>query len=435
MKRINSKTQNIFNIMNLKGFKHKNSLIFVNCFNIARQGINIHSQGKLSLIFGICGLMFLNSCSSSASKEVAGDVKEVLADNIVEMNADQFKMAGVTMGAVEMRSLSNLIKINGLISAPPQNIATISSPLGGFIKSTSLMQGSVVKQDQVMAMIENPEFIDLQQNYLESRNQLEYTEADYNRQKDLYKDNISSAKNFQQVTAEYKVLKGKVNALGQKLALIGIDPSKLTENNIQRGVAVKSPISGYVKQINVNIGKCVSPTDVLFEVVNTSKLTVELTVFEKDIHEISIGQHIRFGLSDEGKDQYVAEIYQVGKILQTDKTIKVYATISNPNARLIPGIYITASVETSKNSMTALPTEAIVQFDEKDYIFVFDRVKKENGKEVTEYKMVQVKKGASDNGFSGVILPDGFDIRHAKVVIKGAYNLLAAKKNAGDMAC
>jgi cobalt-zinc-cadmium efflux system membrane fusion protein len=379
--------------------------------------------------------LLFNSCGSSASKEAVVDVKEVLPENIVELNADQYKMANVKMGAIEFRSLSDLIKINGLISAPPQNIATVSTPMGGFIKNTSLMQGSLIKKDQILAMVENPEFIDLQQNYLESKNQLEYVEADYNRQKDLFKDNISSAKNFQQITSEYKVLKGKMNALGQKLALIGINPETLTETNIQRAIAVKSPISGYVKQVNVNIGKYVSPTDVLFEIVNTSKLTVELTVFEKDIHEISIGQRLRFGLSDEGKDQYVAVIYQVGKVLQNDKTIKVFATITNPSVRLIPGIYITASVETHNNSMTALPSDAIVQFDGKDYIFVFDRVKQENGKAITEYKLVQVKRGASDNGYTGVILPEGFDIKKAKIVIKGAYNLMAAKKNAGDMAC
>jgi len=387
----------------------------------------------LAILFN--SILLLSSCGSSASKEAVVEVKEVLPENIVELNADQYKMANVQMGAIEFRSLSDLIKINGLISAPPQNIATVSTPMGGFIKNTSLMQGSQIKKDQVLAMVENPEFIDLQQNYLESKNQLEYAEADYNRQKDLYKDNISSAKSFQQVTSEYKVLKGKMNALGQKLALIGINPETLTETNIQRAIAVKSPISGFVKQVNVNIGKYVSPTDVLFEIVNTSKLTVELTVFEKDIHEISIGQRLRFGLSDEGKDQYIAVIYQVGKVLQNDKTIKVFATITNPSVRLIPGIYITASVETHNNSMTALPSDAIVQFDGKDYIFVFDRVKQENGKAITEYKLVQVKRGASDNGYTGVILPEGFDIKKAKIVIKGAYNLMAAKKNAGDMAC
>ena len=425
MKQINSNILNISKAGRMRGVVKKH----------VQRYLRVKSN-PLFIFMLFSGLLFLSSCGNTASKEIpAGEVKEVLPENIVELNIDQYKMAGVTMGTVELRTLSNLIKINGLISAPPQNIATVSTPMGGFIKSTSLMQGSVIKKGQILAMVENPDFIDLQQNYLEGRNQLEYVEADYNRQKDLYKDNISSAKSFQQITSEYKILKGKVSALGQKLSLIGLNPAALSETNIKRAIPVISPISGFVKQVNVNIGKYVSPTDVLFEIVNTTKLTVELTVFEKDIHEISIGQKLRFGLSDEGKDQYSAVIYQVGKILQADKTVKIYATITNPSARLIPGIYVTASVETQDNSMTALPSEAIVQFDEKDYIFIFDRVKQENGKKITEYKMVQVKRGDSDNGYTGVVLPAGFDVKNAKVVIKGAYNLMAAKKNAGDMAC
>jgi len=387
----------------------------------------------LGIIFG--GSLLLSSCGSRTDNDTATKEKEVLANDVAELTADQAKMAGIMMGSVEMRTLSNLIKINGMISTPPQNIATISAPLGGFIKSTSLLQGSAVKKNQVLAMIENPEFIELQQSYLDSRSQLEYIEADYNRQKDLNKEKISSVKNFQQITAEYKQLKTKVSALTQKLALIGIDPAKISENKIMRAIPVLSPIDGYVKQVNVNIGKYVAPTDVLFEIVNTSHLMVELTVFEKDIHEISIGQQLRFGLSDEGKDQYQAKIYQVGKILNTDKTVKVYGSITNPSARLIPGIYVTANVETTDNTVTTLPSEAIVQYDGKDYIFIYDRVKTENGKLVTEYKMVQVKRGVTDNGYAEVILPANFDLKKSKVVIKGAYTILTGKKNAGDMSC
>lgn len=389
------------------------------------------------LFFGVIfgGAFLLPACTSGTGSETKQEEKEVLADNVAELTSDQIKMAGIKMGTVEMRTLSDLIKINGLISTPPQNVATICAPLGGFIKSTRLLQGSAVKKNQVLAMIENPEFIELQQSFLESRNQLEYIEADYNRQKNLNKEKISSVKTFQQITSEYKQLKTKVNALSQKLAIIGINATTLSENKILRAIPILSPIEGFVKQVNINIGKYVAPTDVLFEIINTSHLTVELTVFEKDIHEISIGQQIRFGLSDEGKDQYLAKIYQVGKILNADKTVKVYGNISNPSARLIPGIYVTANVETTDNTVTALPSDAIVQYDGKDYIFIYDRVKTENGKKVTEYKMIQVKRGVTDEGYSEVILPAGFDTKKSKVVIKGAYTILTGKKNAGDMSC
>ena len=82
-----------------------------------------------------------------------------------------------------------------------------------------------------------------------------------------------------------------------------------------------------------------------------------------------------------------------------------------------------------------MPSESIVSFDDKDYIFVFDKKKEEDGKSFTEYLMVEVHKGVSDGGYTEILLPEGFDSKTAKVVIKGAYNLLSAKKNAGEMSC
>ena len=98
-------------------------------------------------------------------------------------------------------------------------------------------------------------------------------------------------------------------------------------------------------------------------------------------------------------------------------------------------MYVNAIIESTSNTVAALPSDAIVSFDDKDYIFVFDKDKEEDGKPFTEYRIIEVHKGVSDGGFTEIILPEGFDISTAKVVIKGAYNLLSAKKNAGEMAC
>ena len=115
--------------------------------------------------------------------------------------------------------------------------------------------------------------------------------------------------------------------------------------------------------------------------------------------------------------------------------MKVYASLSTSSTAILPGMYVNASIGTTNNPVASLPSEAVVQFDEKFYIFIFDRDKTENGKPVTEFKMVEVRKGVTEGDWSEVILPGGFDIKTAKVVVKGAYNLIAAKKNAGEMAC
>ena len=385
--------------------------------------ISIILTSLLSIAFVSCGK------AAKTDAEV-----EVLPENIVELRDDQIKLANIETGIFEMRSMSGTLKVNGTVSVAPQNLATVCMPMGGFIKSTTLMPGNAVSKGQTLAVIENSEYIDMQQNYLETKNKLEYAEAEYIRHKELYKDDVYSQKNLQQVTTEYKNFKSMVSAYKQKLNLIGIDPLKLNEDNISRSVAVVSPISGFVKAVNVSIGKSVSASDVLFEIVNSEKLFLELTLFEKDADKVSKGQKIRFFINNE-TEQHEAVIYQTGKSISSDNTYKVYANVSTPCNNILPGMYVNAVIEASSIQVTALPSDAIVSFDDKNYIFIFDKSKMEKGNSMTEYRMVEVQKGVTDGGFTEVKLPKDIDFKTTKVVIKGAYNLLSAKKNAGEMSC
>jgi cobalt-zinc-cadmium efflux system membrane fusion protein len=386
-----------------------------------------------SLNFLFLGL-FLGSCSKTEkSANESGEI-EVLPEDIVELRDDQIKLAAIQTGSIETRSLSSSLKVNGIITVAPENIATVCMPMGGFIKSTSLLPGNAVSKGQTLAVIESQDFIDVQQNYLEAKNKLVFAKAEYERHTDLYKDDVYSQQNVQQVTVEYKNLVALVRSLEQKLELIGITPDRLTEDNISSAVSLVSPISGYLKSVHVNIGKYVSSTDVLFEIVNSNKLILELTLFEKDAEMTKVGQKIRFHINNE-REEHEAVVTHTGKSISEDKTLLIYATVSGTCKNMLPGMYVSASVENANSSVTSLPAEAVVSFDDKDYIFVFEKEKEEDGKPFTEYRMIEVIKGVSGDGYIEIKLPEGFDISHAKIVIKGAYNLLSAKKNAGEMAC
>jgi len=389
---------------------------------------------KLSII--VLGLFLsLNSCINGDSKPVAGAAKvEALPENIVELREDQIKLAGIQTGSVEMRSVSNTLKVNGIVSVAPQNQATVCMPLGGFIKSTTLLPGNAVNKGQTLAVIENQDFVDIQQNYLEARNRLGFAEAEFKRHTDLYKNDVYSEQNVQQVTVDYKNLKALVKSLEQKLFLIGINPEQLSEDNISNQVNLVSPIKGFLKSVNVSIGKFVSSTDILFEIVNSDKLFLELTLFEKDADKVASGQKIKFFINNES-EAHEAMISQTGKSVSSEKTLRVYGTVTSYCKNVLPGMYVNALIEESDIKVTALPSDAVVSFDDKDYIFIFEKNKEESGKAMTEYRIIQVKKGVSSSGYTEIILPEGFDVNAAKVVIKGAYNLLSSKKNAGEMAC
>ncbi|HNW69704.1 MAG TPA: efflux RND transporter periplasmic adaptor subunit [Bacteroidales bacterium] len=384
------------------------------------------------IILTIFGSFILFSCGNKTKN---ADEHEVLPENTCEMNAEQYKLAGIQLGGIEQKDLGNMLKVNGIINVPPQNMVSISATLGGYIKSTSLVPGSPVKKGQVLAVIENPEFIEIQQDYLESKSQLEFAETEYNRQKELYNENVSAAKTYQQALSTYKGLKVKVSALEQKLALIGIEAASLKEDKIMRSVPLISPITGYVKSVNVNVGKYVNPTDVVFEIINNEKLTLELTMFEKDIDKIKEGQEITFESTGNVEKKYKATVYRVGKAINDDKTVKVYASVDEHHVELLSGMYVSAIIETGNSLVEALPDEAIVSFDDKNYIFISKGKRTEDDKVVDDFLMVEIKKGKSAGGYTEVMFPENFDKKAKNIVIKGAYALLSALKNAGEMSC
>ena len=299
----------------------------------------------------------------------------------MELRDDQIKLANIELGGVEMRSLGNILKVNGIVSVAPQNLATVCMPLGGFIKNTSLLPGNAVNKGQVLAVIDNQDFVDIQQAYLEAKNKLTFAEADFKRHTDLYKSDVYSEQNLQQVTVEYKNLKALVKSLEQKLILIGIDPVQLREDNISSTVNLVSPIKGFLKSVNVNIGKYVSPTEVLFEIVNNEKLFLQLTFFEKDADKVTQGQKIKFFINNE-TEEHEAVVSQTGKTVGEDKTFMVYATVISNCKNLLPGMYVNALISESDNRVTSLPDEAVVSFDDKDYIFTFEKEKTESGRQL-----------------------------------------------------
>jgi membrane fusion protein, heavy metal efflux system len=378
-------------------------------------------------------LLFSVSCNSTGNKAETKE-EELLPEDIVELRDDQIKLAQIEQGSIEMRVLKSILKVNGVVSMTPQNMATVCEPLGGFVRSASLMPGQSVRKGEILTIIENQDFIDIQERYLESKSKLEFAEAEFKRHTDLFRQDVYSEKDVQQVTADYKSLKTQVRALEQKLILIGLNPESLKEENISGAIAVKSPINGFVTRININIGKYVAPTDVLFEIVNSDNLFLELTLFDKDADQAEVGQKIGFFINNE-EDTHEAVIYQTGKSIGDDKTFKVYARVLSSCKNVLPGMYVNALIEKPGKPASSLPSEAIVSFDDQDYIFVFNRDKTENDRAFTEYKMIPVSKGLTDGNFTQVILPEGMEFSSLKVVVKGAYTLLSAKKNAGEMAC
>lgn len=403
-----------------------------------------------SLILGLLIVFQLAGCTSKEAETFTETHEE--EENSVELSESQLKASGVTLGKVEMKNISSTIQVNGLLDVPPQNLVSVSALMGGFIKSTVLLQGMKVNKGQVIAVIQNPDFIQIQQDYLDNSSRLKFAELEYKRQQELAKENVASQKIFQQATADYNSLKAAHGALAEKLSILGINPQSIQDGNIKSTVSILSPISGTVTVVNVNIGKFVNPLDVICEIVDTDDIHVELTVFEKDLSKIKVGQKVRFILTNENNKERIAKIFLINQRIEADRTVRVHAHMDKKDHSLAPNMYLKASIEVTDNQTTSLPEEAIVSAGGKFYIFIKDdghghkhveekhedeagadekteETKKEDHGVEYAFRAIEVTKGVTQNGFSEVILPEGFEIDHAEVAIKGAYALLSKMNN------
>ncbi len=368
-------------------------------------------------------LLFIGSLISCTEKVNDAPVESISTASSDEVNLTeaQFNMVGLKVGKVEPRTIGSTIKANGMLDVPPQNMVTVSALLGGFAKKTNLLQGMRVKKGQLIAVMEDPAYIQLQQEYLEGKSQLDFNAMEYQRQQELAKENINAQKTLQQAQSNFMSSKAKVEGLKSKLKLINISVADIENGSIKNEVNVYAPISGYVTQVHVNIGMYVNPRDVMFKIVDTQHLHAEILVYEKDVLQIKIDQRVRFQLANETSER-MAHVYLIGKEISPDRTVRVHCHLEKEDPDLLPGMYLSALFETNLNKVPSLPEQAVINFEGTDYVFL---VTNEVGR---RYKMVKVIKGVTESGFAEVNLPADIDPA-SSFVVEGAYDLLGYLKN------
>lgn len=365
-------------------------------------------------------ILALAACGSD-KQPAATQEPEVISGTTVLLTEAQQKNANIATGLASLQDIKSVIKVAGKIDVPPQNMVSVSFPLGGYLKSTRLLPGMHIRKGEVIAIMEDQQYIQLQQDYLTAKAKQDYLESEYLRQKELNRNKASSDKTFQLAAAEYKSNKILISGLQQKLQLIGINPERLNEGSISRTINVHAPIDGFVSAVNVNIGKYVTPSDVLFELVNPTDVHLALAIFEKDIDALYIGQKLVAYTNNNPDKKYPCEIILIGKDVSDERTLQVHCHFEKYDHTLVPGMYMNAEIALGNANAFVLPEDAVVRYGNKQYIFV--------AKAGNQYEMKEVQTGAAENGVIAISKADGIDLKTQKVVTKNAYTLLMKLKN------
>lgn len=390
---------------------------------------------KLIVSIGIL-TFFLFGCGKKNAEEKKESHEE--KKGVIEITEEQFKTVGMRLGPIEQKNLKDVVRVSGYLKVPPQNQASVTSYIGGVVKSISVNVGDYVRRGQTLASLEHPDYLKLQEDFLTTKSNYGFLAKEYERQMELQKDNAGTVKTFQQTEANYFSEKARLQSLEKQLELLGLSGDDLTQGSFVRTLSMNAPIDGYVAAINAKIGTMTEVAKPLFEIIDNTKLHVDLFVYEKDLFRVKIGQNVDFTLTNQGNLRIKGRIFSISKAFENEsKSVAIHAEIpGSDKMNLIQGMYVTALINVGENKVMCVPEEAVVRSDGREFVFVLSEEEKSkaNEKEETEdghtslhFAMKEVKVGVTDLGYIEIIPVE--KLRDSvQIVTKEAFFLLSKTK-------
>ncbi|WP_343698037.1 efflux RND transporter periplasmic adaptor subunit [Flavobacterium sp.] len=422
---------------------------------------------KIQLLIAAAAVFSLVSCGQKSNESETGAKTEQAegakeeghgeeeAATIAVLTQDQIKSVGITLGTIESKNLTAAIKANGALRVPNNNKANATSLYGGVIKTLKVQLGDHVRKGQVIATIENPQFIQQQEEYITINSRITNAEQELQRQRDLQAGNAGALKNLQNATAEVNALRARKASLQKQIQLMGINPASVSASNLRAALTVTSPVTGTVSAEFAKIGSYVDVSSPVVEIVDNQLIHLDLQVFEKDLPMVKVGQNVNFTLTNNPTASYTAKVFNIGSSFENEsKTVAVHCTVTGNKTGLIDGMNITAMVSVGTALTAAVPNDAIAEADGKFYIFVKTDKKPEEHEEAEggegaeagekhspeeekkiaatsmNFEKVEVNKGVSELGYTAVTpvkdIPSG-----TQIVTKGTFFVNAKLSNSG----
>ena len=301
----------------------------------------------------LCALAILTACNSTTNTKQEMPTT-VTADSVTVISPDSTAYSqpydSTSIDGTTAATAINKVSFNGTLIVPPQNFASVTMLMGGIIRSVNLLPGNYVKKGTLLATLDNPDFISLQQTFLESQAQTEYLKSEYNRQLVLSKEEVASVKKLEQSKADYLSMKSKMEAAAAQLSLLGISTQSLLKNGITPALEIKAPVNGYIGKVKVNMGKYLNEGDILCEIINKQETLLRLTTYEKDLKDIRLGAKVWFRVNGMGTKTFEAKLISIGQeVDETSRSLEVFAKVISEDPTFRPGMYVTAQIE--KNEM------------------------------------------------------------------------------------
>ncbi len=405
---------------------------------------------KIIISFALIISTVILSCNSgnNSKNEKTEEHEEHGQKGVVFLNENQIKALDLKLGSFEMRNLTTVVKTNGQLAVSPSDIAEVTAIMGGNVKYIKVFHGDKVKRGQVLAVLEHPDYITLQEDFVEKANNLKFAEQEYKRQKELFENNVGAGKDYQKAKANYNTAKAKYEGLKSRLRLLNISHETVMKGEITSSVNIVSPINGFVNEIFIRRGTYAGAQTKLFEITNNDAIHADFLIYEKDVHLVKKGQKVHFTVSNKPEKEFTATVFAIGKEFDPNiRAVNIHTKINGDVSELIPGMYISGHLHTDKRLTKTLPDGAIVSEGTKSYIFILDKTARDEAHEhedehghehekdedseksqsVKTFKMTEVITGQKDDGYTEITLINPLP-ENTEIVLNVAYYLLADMK-------
>lgn len=413
---------------------------------------NITNHQSIVLIFFLSLLAACQPDKAEKEQEIPPDsyTETAISDRWVYLTEAQMEAIGIELGHIEKKDLAQTIKVNGILKVPNQNKAFATPLFNGVVRTLEVEAGSFVREGQIVATVFNPELTRMQQQLRQTSIEIDLAATEVRRQQGLVEGNASPLKNLQQAEAELEILRSKKESLARQLENLGV-----TEKDHSSDIPVRAPLSGTVSKVAAQIGSNVDLGSPIAEIVNNSRLHLDLFIYEKDLPKIKVNQKIHFTLTNNPLREYDATIFSIGASFEDDsKAIRVHASIRGDKSGLIDGMNITALVSLDDALVSAVPVSALVNDQGTDFLFVrrdqkpgealvsrsggaiggaaVSSSREETGKTYL-FEKIPVAKGITAVGYSEITPLTGLS-PEAEIIVKGAFFAFAKMTNTEDHA-
>lgn len=392
---------------------------------LGKEGTIHFNKGKMKqfsyhLMLTGMALVLLGCGDEKPAMETNGGTESEVPQGQITINRAQFEQNAMQLGTLRTMPFPEVIQVNGMIDVPPQNRAVVNASMGGYIKNTPFLIGDIVKKGQVLLTLENPEFVSLQQSFLEVHEQLAYLKAEYERQQTMKAENITSQKSFLMAESAYKTAMATHSGLEKQLQMIHISPAQVIAGEITGVAQVLAPISGSITKVNITKGSYVSPATEIMEIIDNDHIHLELSVFEKDIMQVKKGQKISFRIPEASQERFRAEVHLVGTSIDANRTIKVHGHLEDKDEHhFLTGMFVEAAITTKTKEGLGLPTQALVSEGGDMYILVLQGTS--DGGYTFQKKQVRVL--SEYQGFTEIEPAEELG-EGTQLLVKGAFDIL-----------